>query len=170
MPASKTTVRRDGSESSFSWMYQGSAQAEVARGHRKPCRVVLLEYCKGFSSTNAFGKRDIQQRDGHQKSRGSGGIFQRDRYTPPDGKHLGYVDEKCASVYTAQKVRRIPPQRYSIERRLANSHLRSDEVPHVPDERYDYEPRTFHDTHRICIIGGPASQGEMGHHRWHHER
>jgi len=44
--ARKTTVRQNGNESLSSTPYQGCIQGKVARGHQKPCRVLLNEYCK----------------------------------------------------------------------------------------------------------------------------
>jgi len=73
--ARTTTERRDVRESVSSWPYQGSVQAKVARGHKKPCRVAIDECYIGVVRRNAFSEGHKSRCDGCQNSLGSGGFF-----------------------------------------------------------------------------------------------
>jgi hypothetical protein len=50
----------------------------------------------------------------------------------------------------------------SIQGLRGYSHLRADRVPREPEEPFDHEPRTFHDTRRVCALPGPLSRGRDG--------
>jgi len=73
--ARTTTQRRDVRESVSSWPYQGSVQAKVARGHKKPCRVAIDECYIGVVRRNACSEGHKSRCDGYQNSLGSGGFF-----------------------------------------------------------------------------------------------
>jgi len=53
---------------------------------------------------------------------------------------------------------------------LANLRIRRDGQHHEPEEPYDREPQTLHDTLHLCVLPWPVSQADMGHHRCQHER
>jgi len=151
MTARKTTMRRVGCDSLSSWTYHRSVQAKVASGHQKSCHFVLPEYSKCFFRTNEFGEQDISQRDNYENSRDSGGIYLQELHLSPDGWHKGIIEEKWGSAH--------PPR-----------NRRGNKVPQEPEESYDHEPRTFHDTRSVCAIPGNLSQRNMGDYQWHHER
>jgi hypothetical protein len=66
--------------------------------------------------------------------------------------------------------RRMPLRRYSIQGLPGYLQPWSDGLPHEPQEPFDNEPRKLHDSLHLCILPGPVSQRNMGHHRCHHER